>query len=159
MIYYHMSQAEWFTTYLQYENLKDMLSVILYTSQSFMTITPLLYYITYQNKEILFIHTGIAGGIISHYHIIKEKPSKKFVELNKMTGNFNLVDNIGSNSQSGYVPIVRLIKSTLRFPIAERGWRLKPKYNKNSQYLFIYNFFYITYMLSRMIENRQLPRS
>ena len=50
MIYYHMSQAEWFTTYLQYENLKDMLSVILYTSQSFMTITPLLYYITYQKK-------------------------------------------------------------------------------------------------------------
>ena len=38
-----MSQVEWFTTYLQYENLKDMLSVILYTSQSFMTITPLLY--------------------------------------------------------------------------------------------------------------------
>ena len=27
-----MSQVEWFTTYLQYENLKDMLSVILYTS-------------------------------------------------------------------------------------------------------------------------------
>lgn len=42
--------AEWFTTYLQYD-LKDMLSVILYTSQSFMSITPLLYYITYQKKR------------------------------------------------------------------------------------------------------------
>lgn len=121
MSYYHMSQTEWFTTYLQYENLKDMLSVILYTSQSFMTITPLLYYITYQNKEILFIHTGIVGGIVSHYYIIEEKPSKKFVELNKMTGEFDFVDNIGSNSQSVYVPIVRLIKSTLRFPIGQRG--------------------------------------
>jgi hypothetical protein len=116
MTYYHMSQAEWFTTYLQYENLKDLLSVILYTSQSFMTITPLLYYISYKNKEILFIHTGIVGGIVSHYHVIQEKPNKKFVELNKMTGDFKFVDNIGSNNQSLYIPIVKLIKSTLRFP-------------------------------------------
>ena len=120
MIYYDMSQAEWFTTYLQYENLKDMLSVILYTSQSFMTITPLLYYITYQNKEILFIHTGIVGGIVSHFHIVQEKPNKKFVELNKMTGDFEFVDNIGNNTQSIYVPIVRLIKSTLRFPVGQQ---------------------------------------
>ena len=115
--YYYMSQAEWFTTYLQYETLKDMLSVILYTSQSFMTITPLLYHITYQKKEILFIHTGIVGGIVAHYHIIKEKPRKKFIELNKMTGNFNFVDSIGSNTQSIYIPIVKLVKSTLVFPI------------------------------------------
>lgn len=113
-----MSQAaEWFTTYLQYETLKDMLSVILYTSQSFMTITPLLYHITYQKKEILFIHTGIVGGIVAHYHIIEEKPSKNYIELNKMTGNFTFVDSIGSNSQSLYIPIVKLVKSTLVFPI------------------------------------------
>ncbi len=58
-----MSQGEWFTTYLQYENLKEMLNIILYTSQSFMTTMPLLYHIPYQNKEILFIHTGIVGGV------------------------------------------------------------------------------------------------
>ena len=113
----NMSQVEWFTTYLQYENLKDLLSVILYTSQSFMTITPLLYNITYHNKEILFIHTGIVGGIVSHYHVIQDKPEKKFVELNKMTGDFTFIDNIGSNTQSIYIPIVKLVKSTLRFPI------------------------------------------
>jgi hypothetical protein len=112
-----MSQVEWFTTYLQYENLKDMLSVILYTSQSFMTITPLLYNITYHNKEILFIHTGIVGGIVSHYHVIENKPEKKFVELNKITGDFNFINNIGSNTQSIYIPILKLLKSTLRFPI------------------------------------------
>ena len=112
-----MSQAEWFTTYLQYENLKDLLSVILYTSQSFMTTTPLLYHITYQKKEILFIHTGIVGGIVSHYYVIQNKPEKKFVELNKMTGEFNFINNIGSNTQSIYIPIVKLVKSTLRFPI------------------------------------------
>ena len=120
IIYYNMSQAEWFTTYLQYDNLKDLLSVILYTSQSFMAITPLLYHITYQKKEILFLHTGIVGGIVSHYHIIEDKPSKKFVELNKMTGNFDFVDSVGSNTQSIYVPIVRLIKSTLRFPVGQQ---------------------------------------
>lgn len=112
-----MSQAEWFTTYLQYENLKELLNVILYTSQSFMTITPLLYYITYQNKEILFVHTGIVGGVVAHYHILEEKPRKKFVELNKMTGDFNFVDGVGSNPQSIYVPLVRLVKSTLVFPV------------------------------------------
>jgi hypothetical protein len=82
-----------------------------------MTITPLLYNITYHNKEILFIHTGIVGGIVSHYHIIEDKPEKKFVELNKITGDFNYINNIGSNTQSIYIPIVKLLKSTLRFPI------------------------------------------
>jgi hypothetical protein len=113
----HMSQSEWFTTYLEYENLKDMLNVIVYTSQSFMTITPLLYYITYHDKEILFIHTGIVGGIVAHYHILNEKPNKKFMELNKTTGEFNFVDGVGTNPQSIYIPIVRLRKSTFRFPI------------------------------------------
>ena len=111
-----MSQAEWFTTYLEYETLKDMLKVILYTSQSFMSITPLLYYINYQDKDILFIHTGIIGGVVAHYHILGEKPTKKFIELNKLTGEFEFVENIGSNSHSIYVPIVGLTKSTLRFP-------------------------------------------
>ncbi|MDQ6723455.1 MAG: hypothetical protein M3Z01_04230 [Thermoproteota archaeon] len=112
-----MSQGEWFTTYLQYENLKEMLNVILYTSQSFMSITPLLYHITYQNKEILFIHTGIIGGVIAHYHILEERPTNKFVELNKMSADFKFVDIIGNNPQSIYIPVVNLVKSTLMFPI------------------------------------------
>ena len=112
-----MSQAEWFTTYLQYENLKEMLNVILYTSQSFMSITPLLYNITHQNKEILFIHTGIVGGVVAHYNVLEEKPNKKFIELNKMTGNYNFVDGVGTNPQSIYIPIIKLVKSTLMFPI------------------------------------------
>lgn len=116
-----MSQTEWFTTYLEYESLKDMLKVILYTSQSFMSITPLLYHLTYYDKSILFIHTGIVGGVVAHYHIINESPSKNFVELNKMTGDFSFADNVGTNPQSIYIPIVRLIKSTLRFPIDELG--------------------------------------
>jgi|SRR4029078_2037625 len=113
-----MSQAEWFTTYLEYETLKDLLKVILYTSQSFMSITPLLYYIYYQDKNVLFIHTGIIGGVVAHYHIHGEKPIKKFIELNKLTGEFKFVENIGSSSNSIYIPIINLNKSSIRFPIS-----------------------------------------
>jgi arginine deiminase len=112
-----MSQAEWFTTYLEYENLKDMLKVILYTSQSFMSITPLLYYINFQDRDIFFIHTGIVGGVVAHYHLLREKPSKKFIELNKLTGEFEYAESIGSNTQSIYIPIIALTRSTLRFPM------------------------------------------
>ena len=94
-----MSQSEWFTTYLEYENLNEMLNVILYTSQSFMAILPQLHYITYHDKELLFIHTGLVGGTVAHYYVLKEKPNKKLVELNKMTGDFRFVDTIGTNPQ------------------------------------------------------------
>jgi hypothetical protein len=109
-----LSQCEWFTTYLEYESLKEMLNIILYTSQSFMTILPQLHYITH-DKEILFIHTGLVGGIVAHYHVLKEKPNRKFVELNKMTADFRFVDAVGAGPQCIYIPIVRLIRSTLRF--------------------------------------------
>ena len=112
-----MSQGESFTTYLQYENLKEMLNVILYTSQSFMTITQLLYHITYNNNEILFIHTGIVGGVVAHYHVLEGKPATKFIELNKITSDYKFVEKSGSNPQSIYIPIVNLVKSTLVFPI------------------------------------------
>ena len=112
-----MSQGEWFTTYLQYENMKDLLNVILYMSQSFMAITPMLYHITFKDKEILFVHTGMVGGVVAHYHILKEKPSTKFIELNKMTADFKFIDSIGNNHQCIYIPIVNLVHSTLSFPI------------------------------------------
>jgi hypothetical protein len=112
-----MSQGEWFTTYLEYENMKDLLNVILYMSQSFMAITPMLYQITFKDKDILFVHTGMVGGVVAHYYVLKEKPSTKFVELNKMTTEFKFTDTIGNNNQCIYIPIVNLISSTLLFPI------------------------------------------
>jgi hypothetical protein len=114
-----MSQGEWFTTYLQYQNLRDLLNIVLYTSQSFMAITPMLYYIKYKEKEILFVHTGMVGGVVAHYIILEEKPSTKFIELNKMTSDYKYTNTIGSNSQSIYIPIVNLVRSTLAFPITD----------------------------------------
>ncbi|MDN5868355.1 MAG: hypothetical protein L0H55_13295 [Candidatus Nitrosocosmicus sp.] len=88
--------------YLQYENKKDLLNVILYMSQSFMAITPMLYHITFKDREILFVHIGIVGGVVAPYHILKEKPSSKFVELNKMTADFKFTEAIGNNNQCIY---------------------------------------------------------
>ncbi len=82
-----------------------------------MTTMPLLYHIPYQNKEILFIHTGIVGGLFLHYYVLEAKPSTKFVELNKMTSEYTFVESVGKDHHSIYVPIVTLVKSTLIFPI------------------------------------------
>lgn len=54
----------------------------------------------YYDKEIFFIHPGIVGGIVAHYHILSERPNKKLMELNKMTCEVNFVDGVGTNPQS-----------------------------------------------------------
>jgi hypothetical protein len=113
-----MSQSEErFTTYLKYETLEDLLKVIVYSAQSALGLTPMLYYINYNNQQILFILTGAGGGIIINYIIQNEKPSKKFIELKRLSGEFSFVDGIGTDTQSLYVPIIKIEKSTLKFPI------------------------------------------
>jgi hypothetical protein len=113
-----MSQSEErFTTYLKYETLEDLLKVIVYSAQSALGLTPMLYYINYNNQQILFILTGAGGGIIINYIVQNKKPSKKFIELKRLSGEFSFVDNIGTDTQSLYVPIIKIEKSTLKFPI------------------------------------------
>ncbi|MFL6349356.1 MAG: hypothetical protein ACJ72X_13790 [Nitrososphaeraceae archaeon] len=104
------------TIFLQYETLEDLLKVIVYSAQSSLGLTPMLYYVNYRNQEILFILTGASGGIIINYIIQNEKPNKKFIELKRLTGEFNFVDNIGSDTQSLYIPIIKIRNSTLKFP-------------------------------------------
>jgi hypothetical protein len=113
-----MSQSEErFTTYLKYETLEDLLKVIVYSAQSALGLTPMLYYINYNNQQILFILTGAGGGIIINYIVQNEKPSKKFIELKRLSGEFSFVDSIGTDTQSLYVPIIKIEKSSLKFPI------------------------------------------
>ena len=111
-----MSQTESFTTYLKYETLEDMLKVILYSAQSALGLTPMLYHIAYNNRQIIFILTGTIGGSTIHYIILDEKPTKKFIELKRLTGEFQFVDRIGTDTQSLYVPVLELEASTLKFP-------------------------------------------
>ena len=110
-----MSQNQDSITYLKYKNLEDMLKVIIYSAQSALGLTPMLYHINYDNQQILFIYTGAVGSVIVHYNIQNEKPIKKFIELKRLTGQFSFVDSIGTDTLSLYIPILELHSSTLKF--------------------------------------------
>jgi uncharacterized membrane protein len=105
------------TTYLKYRTLKDMLKIILFSAQSALGLVPMLYHINYNNQQILFLQTGAIGGVVIHYIVQNEKPSKKFIELKRLTDQFSFVDDIGTDTQSLYLPILELEYSTLKFPL------------------------------------------
>jgi hypothetical protein len=102
--------------YLKYKALEDMLKVIVYSSQSALGLTPMLYHLKHENREILFIQTGAVGTSIVHYVVQSNKPEKKFIELKRLTGEFVYVDALGTDTLSLYVPILELEKVTYSFP-------------------------------------------
>ena len=112
-----MSKDESSIIYLKYKNLNDMLKVILFSSQSALGLTPMLYHITHKAKEILFIETGALGGTLVHYIVEKEKPKEKFIELKQLTGEYNFVEKIGTDTHSIYIPILELDITSIEFPI------------------------------------------
>ncbi len=103
-------------TFLRYKDLEDMLKVILFSAQSPLGLVPMLYHIELKQKQILFIQTGTIGGVTIHYIVEKEKPSKKFVELNRLTGKYSFVESLGSDTQSLYIPVLELEDASLKFP-------------------------------------------
>jgi hypothetical protein len=103
-------------TYLKYRTLEDMLKVIVYSAQSALGLTPMLYHIVNNSREILFIQTGTVGGNIVHFVIQEQKPKEKFIQLKRFTGEFSFQDSIGTDAQSIYVPILELESSSLKFP-------------------------------------------
>lgn len=102
--------------YLKYKSLEDMLKVIVYSSQSALGLTPMLYHLKHENREILFIQTGAVGTSIVHYVVQSNKPEKKFIELKRLTGEFVYVDALGTDTLSLYVPILELERVTYSFP-------------------------------------------
>lgn len=102
--------------YLKYEELGDMLKVIIYSAQSMLGVVPMLYHISQGGKDVLFIQTGAVGSSTVHYVVQDGKPGKKFIQLKRLTGDFSYVDSLGTDAQSLYVPVLRLEKSTLEFP-------------------------------------------
>jgi hypothetical protein len=109
-----MSENE--IVYLKYQNLEDMLKVIIYSAQSMLGVIPMLYHISHGGKHVLFIQTGTVGGVMVHYVAQSEKPAKKFIQLKRLSGEYSFIDGIGTDAQSLYVPILQLEKSTLSFP-------------------------------------------
>jgi len=102
--------------YLKYQNLQDMLKVIIYSAQSMLGVVPMLYHINHDGRQVLFLQTGAVGGVTVHYVVQNEKPAKKFIQLKRLSGEYIFIDNIGADAQSLYVPILKLEKSTLAFP-------------------------------------------
>jgi len=102
--------------YLKYHDLEDMLKVIIYSAQSMLGVIPMLYHINHNGRHVLFIHTGTVGGVTVHYVVQNEKPSKKFIQLKRLSGEYTFMESLGTDAQSLYVPILQLEKSTLSFP-------------------------------------------
>jgi len=102
--------------YLKYEELDDMLKVIIYSAQSMLGVVPMLYYVNHGGRNVLFIQTGTVGNATVHYIDRKDRPAKKFIQLKRLTGESSFVDSIGTDAQSLYVPILHLEKATLDFP-------------------------------------------
>jgi hypothetical protein len=103
--------------YLKYQDLEDMLKVILYAAESPLGSSPMLYHIkSANNKDILFIESGILTPVIN-YIVQNKEPTKKWIELKRLTGEYNFVDKIGNDSKSLYIPILELEKSSFKFPL------------------------------------------
>jgi hypothetical protein len=101
--------------YLKYQNLGDMLKVILYAAESPLGSSPMLYYIKSNNKDILFIESGVLTPVIN-YIVQDKEPTKKWIELKRLTGEYSFVDKIGDDAKSLYIPILELEKSSFNFP-------------------------------------------
>ncbi|MDQ4073644.1 MAG: hypothetical protein M3162_04985 [Thermoproteota archaeon] len=103
--------------FFKYKSLQDMLKIILYTSQSPIGMMPMLYRINKNNTDILFIQTGSIGGAVIHYIIPTEKIEKKFIQLKRLTGEYHIVENLGTDTLSLYIPIIELEDANIQFPI------------------------------------------
>ena len=105
-------------SYLKYQNLADMLKVILYAAESPLGSSPMLYRIKSDNRDILFIESGMLTSVVHYYIITQDKePADKWIQLKRLTGEYDFVDKIGDDTKSLYVPILELEKSTFDFPL------------------------------------------
>ena len=103
--------------YLKYSSLEDMFKIILSSAQSALGISSLLYFLNYKDQNIMFIYNSSIGSSLIHYNILSEKPLTKFVQLNKQSGEYKYIDDVGNESHSIYIPILELENTTLEFPI------------------------------------------
>ena len=71
----------------------------------------------YYFKNIMFIYNSSIGSSLVHYNIVPEKPSSKFIQLNKQNGSYKYVEDIGNDSHSLYIPILELEDTTLEFSL------------------------------------------
>lgn len=104
--------------YLKYSSLEDMFKIILSSAQSALGISSLLYFLNYKNQNLMFIYNSSIGSSLIHYNILSEKPLTKFIQLNKQSGEYKYIDEVGNESHSIYIPILELENTTLEFPLS-----------------------------------------
>ncbi len=104
--------------YLKYNSLEDMFKIILSSAQSALGISSLLYFLNYKNQNLMFIYNSSIGSSLIHYNILSEKPLTKFIQLNKQSGEYKYIDDVGNESHSIYIPILELENTTLEFPLS-----------------------------------------
>jgi hypothetical protein len=75
----------------------------------------MLYYIKSNNKDIIFIESGVLTPVIN-YIVQDKEPTKKRIELKRLTGEYNFVDKIGNDVKSLYIPVIELENCTFNFP-------------------------------------------
>jgi hypothetical protein len=102
--------------YLKYQNLADMLKVILYAAESPLGSSPMLYHIKSDSRDILFIESGIVAPVV-HYVVQDKEQTNRWIELRRLTGEYNFVDKIGNDTKSLYIPVLELEKSSFNFPM------------------------------------------
>ncbi|HEX7208398.1 MAG TPA: hypothetical protein VF233_09465 [Nitrososphaeraceae archaeon] len=102
--------------YLKYQNLADMLKVILYAAESPLGSSPMLYHIKSDSRDILFIESGIVAPVV-HYVVQDKEQTNRWIELRRLTGEYNFVDKIGNDTKSLYIPVLELEKSSFNFQI------------------------------------------
>jgi hypothetical protein len=103
-------------SYMKYQNLGDMLKVILYAAESPLGSSPMLYHIRSNNKDIFFIEAGVLAPVV-HYIIQDKELTNKWIELRKFTGEYSFVDKIGNDTKSLYIPVLELEKSSFNFSL------------------------------------------
>jgi hypothetical protein len=63
--------------------------------------SPMLYRIKSDNGDILFIEFGILTPLVYYCIIIQDKePANKWIELKRLTGEYNFLDKIGDDTKS-----------------------------------------------------------
>jgi hypothetical protein len=102
--------------YLKYQNLADILKVILYAAESPLGSSPMLYHIRSNEKDILFIEAGVLAPVV-HYTIQDKELTNKWIELRKFTGEYSFVDKIGNDTKSLYILVLELEKGSFNFPL------------------------------------------
>jgi hypothetical protein len=103
--------------YLKYSSLEDMFKIILSSAQSALGISSLLYFLNYKNQNLMFIYNSSIGSSLIHYNILSKKPLTKFIQLNKQSGEYKYIDDVGNDPHSIYIPILELENTTLEFPL------------------------------------------